>query len=205
MATARKNASKAEQLRVSQIGDFKSRMGGVMELPSGLVMKLKNPGGLQSFIANGTIPNSLLGIVQEGLKGKSGLEATKAAADMADNLDSLGDMLKMLDLVMIQAAKEPRVFPVPTPEDLERHNILNRDKPENQFETIDDLRESFDDDRLYVDEIEEMDKQFVFQWVSGGVRDLETFRAQLQSNVDAVSAVQGSAGSAEPADGSDAG
>jgi hypothetical protein len=202
MATARKAASKAEALRVSQIGDFKSRMGGIMELPSGLVMKLKNPGGLQSFIANGTIPNSLLGMVQEGLKGKTGEDAAKAAADLSNDIESLGDMLKMLDLVMIQSAREPRVYAVPTPEDLERHNILN---PDNQFEDIDSYRDSFDDDRLYVDEIEEMDKQFVFQWVSGGVRDLETFRAQYESNVAAISAVKGSGDAPEPAAGADAG
>lgn len=187
MATARKTAAKAEQLRVSQIGDFKSRMGGLMELPSGLVMKLKNPGGLQSFIANGTIPNSLLGIVQDGLKGKSGVEATQAAAKIADDVDSLADMLKMLDVVMIQTAKDPQVFAVPTEDDVERHNILNRDDPEKQVSTPDDLRK---DDLLYVDEVEQLDKQFVFQWVSGGVRDLETFRAQLESNVAAVSAEQ---------------
>jgi len=186
MATPRKTAEKAEQLRVSQIGDFKARMGGVMELPSGRVMKLKNPGGLQAFIANGTIPNSLLGMVQSGLSGKSGSEVTAAAADLAKDIDSLADMLKMLDLVMVQSAKEPVVYAVPTAEDLERHNIMNED---NQFETLDEWRESYGNTRLYVDEIEELDKQFVFQWVSGGVRDLETFRAQLQSNVDAISAV----------------
>lgn len=198
MATARKNAARAEQLRVSQIGDFKSRMGGIMELPSGLVMKLKNPGGLQSFIANGTIPNSLLGMVQEGLKGKSGVDATKAAAALAEDLESLGDMLKMLDLVIIQAAKEPRVYAVPTQEDLDRHNIMS---PNNQFETIDDYRNSFDEEndgqgRLYTDEIDEMDKQFVFQWVSGGVRDLATFREQFESNVATISAEQGSSDAA---------
>lgn len=189
MANAKKTASRAEALRVSQIGDFKARMGGIMELPSGLVMKLKNPGGLQAFIANGTIPNSLLGMVQEGLRGKQGAEAAKAAADLANDLESLGDMLQMLNLVMVQAAQEPKVYPVPTPEDLERHNIMN---PSNSFETIDEYREHFDDNRLYVDEIDEMDKQFVFQWVSGGVRDLATFRAQFQSNVAAISAVEGS-------------
>jgi hypothetical protein len=192
MATPRKTAAKAEQLRVSQVGDFKSRMGGIMELPSGRVMKLKNPGGLQAFIANGTIPNSLLGMVQSGLSGKTGPEATRAAAELSKDVDSLADMLKMLDLVMIQAAKEPRVHEVPTQEMLERHNILH---PENTFETVDDWRDSREDD-LFVDEIEETDKQFVFQWVSGGVRDLETFRAQLSSNVAAVSAEQGSSNAA---------
>ena len=194
MATARKTAERAEQLRVSQIGDFKSRMGGVMELPSGLVMKLKNPGGLQAFIANGTIPNSLLGMVQDGLRGKTGVDAAKAAADLANDLDSLGDMLKMLDLVIVQAAKEPRVYPVPTPDDLERYNIMH---PNDQLESVDDLRELHDDDRLYTDEIQELDKQFVFQWVSGGVRDLATFRAQLESHVDDISAVEGSGSSSE--------
>lgn len=178
--------ARAEQLRVSQIGDFKSRMGGIMELPSGLVMKLRNPGGLQSFIANGTIPNSLLGLIQEGLAGKSGVDATKAAADLSKDIGSLSDMLDMMDLVMLQTAKEPQVFKAPTEEDVERHNILN---PENTVSTPDDLRH---DDRLYIDEIGEQDKQFVFQWVSGGVRDLETFRAQLARNVAAISASEGS-------------
>jgi len=189
MATARKTAEKAEALRVSQIGDFKSRMGGIMELPSGLVMKLKNPGGLQAFIANGTIPNSLLGMVNEGLKGKSGEDAAKAAAELSNDVESLADMLKMLDLVFVQSAKDPQVYAVPTQDDLDRHNIMN---PTKKFETIDEWRESHDDDRLYVDEIEEMDKQFVFQWVSGGVRDLETFRKEFEGNVAAISAVEGS-------------
>ena len=189
MATARKTAEKAEALRVSQIGDFKSRMGGIMELPSGLVMKLKNPGGLQAFIANGTIPNSLLGMVNEGLKGKSGEDAAKAAAELSNDVESLADMLKMLDLVFVQSAKEPQVFAVPTQDDLDRYNIMN---PNNKFETIDEWRDSHEDDRLYVDEIEEMDKQFVFQWVSGGVRDLETFRKEFEGNVAAISAVEGS-------------
>jgi hypothetical protein len=189
MATARKTAEKAEALRVSQIGDFKSRMGGIMELPSGLVMKLKNPGGLQAFIANGTIPNSLLGMVNEGLKGKSGEDAAKAAAELSNDVESLADMLKMLDLVFVQSAKDPQVYAVPTQDDLDRHNIMN---PNNKFETIDEWRDSHEDDRLYVDEIEEMDKQFVFQWVSGGVRDLETFRKEFEGNVAAISAVEGS-------------
>lgn len=177
---------KAQQLRVSQIGDFKSRMGGIMELPSGLIMKLKNPGGLQSFIANGTIPNSLLGIVQEGLQGKTGVDAAKAANELSKDMNSIGEMITMLDLVFVQTAKEPKVYPAPTDEDLERHNILN---PTKKLEDVDDLR---DDDRLYVDEIDQTDKQFVFQWVSGGVRDLETFRAELASNVADLSASEGS-------------
>ena len=189
MATARKTAEKAEALRVSQIGDFKSRMGGIMELPSGLVMKLKNPGGLQAFIANGTIPNSLLGMVNEGLKGKSGEDAAKAAAELSNDVESLADMLKMLDLVFVQSAKDPQVYAVPTQDDLDRYNIMN---PTKKFETIDEWRDSHEEDRLYVDEIEEMDKQFVFQWVSGGVRDLETFRKEFEGNVAAISAVEGS-------------
>jgi hypothetical protein len=189
MATPRKTAEKAEALRVSQIGDFKSRMGGIMELPSGLVMKLKNPGGLQAFIANGTIPNSLLGMVNEGLKGKSGEDAAKAAAELSNDVESLADMLKMLDLVFVQSAKDPQVYAVPTQDDLDRWNIMN---PSNKFETIDEWRDSHEEDRLYVDEIEEMDKQFVFQWVSGGVRDLETFRKEFEGNVAAISAVEGS-------------
>lgn len=190
MATKTRAAAAAEQLRVSQVSDFKARMGGVMELPSGLIMKLKNPGGLQAFIANGTIPNSLLGMIQDGLNGKSGVDATKAAKELSDDLSSLGEMLEMMNTVLVQTAKDPKVYPVPTPEDLERYNILHRDAP---LEDLDDLRI---DDFLYVDEIEEQDKQFVFQWVSGGVRDLETFRAEQARSMAAISAGEGSEGSA---------
>lgn len=188
MATPRKNASKAEQLRVSQIGDFKARMGGIQELPSGLVVKVRNPGGLTAFIANGSIPNSLLGIVKTTLdKNMSKEEMVKAASGMADDLESIGDIMNLMNIIAAQVVIEPTCRMVPTEADVERFNLLN---PDNQVSTPNELRS---DDVLYVDEIDEMDKQFLFQWVTGGTRDLEKFRREYQASLVAVSPEQGPA------------
>jgi hypothetical protein len=200
MATARKSASQAEQIRVSQIGDFRERMGGKIELPSGLVVKAKNPGGLTAFIANGTIPNSLLAIVQKALKGGNTGDAMEEASKLADDVDSLGEMIELMDVVTAQVIQEPKVRRAPTQADVDRHNLLF---PENQVTEPDELRK--EDEFLYTDEIELMDKQFLFQWISGGTRDLETFRQKYESNVAAVSAIPGSAGAAESGDGANAG
>ena len=67
-----KDAQAAEALKISPVGEFKTRMGGTMQLPSGLVVKTRNPGGLQAFLTGGTIPNHLMVIIKEALdKGKA--------------------------------------------------------------------------------------------------------------------------------------
>lgn len=128
------------------------------------------------------------------------MDAEQEAAKLADDLDSLGQMMELLDVVTVQVVKEPKVKPAPTQADVDRHNLLF---PENPKSDPDDLRD--EENYLYTDEIDTMDKQFLFQWISGGTRDLETFRQQYESNVAAVSAEQGSVSSTESAPGSDAG
>lgn len=187
MANPRKAATQAEKNRISQIGDFRARLGGPQELPSGLTVVVKNPGGLTAFIANGSIPNSLLTIVKSTLdKNLSKEEVIKNATDMTKDLDSIGDMMQLMNIVVQKVITKPKVAHVPTEEDLERHNILN---PENQLSDPEELRS---EDFLYTDEIEEADKMFLFQWVTGGTRDLETFRKEHERNVALVSASQGS-------------
>jgi len=41
-----------------------------------------------------------------------------------------------------------------------------------------------DPELLYVDEVLDDDKVFVFQWVTGGTRDLEQFRQEHQAAMD---------------------
>ena len=200
MATARKTASAAEQMKVSQIGDFRSRMRATLELPSGLFVKVKNPGGLTAFIANGTIPNSLLQVVQSALNEGSKEDAVKQAATLAKDVESMNDMMRLLDIVAVNVIKEPAVQLAPTPDDVKRHNLLF---PENQVEDPDDLRD--EDKYLYTDEIEDLDKQFLFQWVTGGTKDLEKFRQQQESNVAALSAVHEAEAGTKPRNGADAG
>lgn len=182
MAT-RAAAKKAEERRISQIGDFKSRLGGITELPSSLVVKLRNPGGLKAFMSAGTIPNSLMTIIEKNVgKGK----APKPEELMPDGkMDPvmLVEMTAFLDVVALKCIVEPRFLPVPSEADLEKWNLAH---PDEQLDDAEDLRS---DDELYIDELPEDDKTFIFQWVSGGTRDLEEFRRKLDANVDAVAAV----------------
>lgn len=198
MANARKTA---QQLRISQIGDFRARMGGVMELPSGLVVKAKNPGGLTAFIANGTIPNSLLSVVQEQLgSGNSKASTEEAMRNMSEDMSALGDMMKLMDIIVAGTIIEPKVKPVPTEDDVVKHNLLN---PSNPVSTPDELRD--EDNFLYTDDLDQMDKQFIWQWVSGGTRDLEQFRKELEVNVAVVSAGKEPQAGSQSDDGADAG
>jgi hypothetical protein len=191
MATTKKTASQAEANRISQIGDFRARMGGPQELPSGLRVVVRNPGGLTAFIANGSIPNSLLTIVKGTLDSNlSKEEVIQNATALTKDLDSIGDMMELMNIVTQQVIKKPAVAHDPTEQDVERHNFLH---PENPVTDPDELRD--EENFLYTDEIEEEDKMFLFQWVTGGTRDLERFRQEHERNVALVSAEQGSANS----------
>lgn len=177
-----KAAQEAEMMRISQIGDFKKRMGGTQELPSGFVVKVRNPGGLQAFMMNGTIPNSLMPIVKKALEGGKGMDPQEVIMKDGEIDPSLfAAMGDMMDGVALQCIVEPKIHPKP--------------------ETEEDRR----DDQLYVDELPLDDKQFLMQWVTGGTRDLETFRQQQQQNVDDVAKSQDAVRAAQRALGTDEG
>jgi hypothetical protein len=134
-----------------------------MELPSGLVVYARNPGGLQAFMAGGTIPNSLMPIVQDALKtGKMPNPEELMSTDGGFDPEMLKAMGEMLDSVAVTVIKDPEVLP----------------KPESEGDRL--------DTQLYADEIPMDDKQFLMQWVTGGTRDLETFRRQLESGLVGV-------------------
>lgn len=160
-------AKRAEELKISQIGDFKKRMGGVMELPSGVVVKLKNPGGMRAFMKSGVIPNSLMGVIQKAMKSGQKPSASELMPDGKLDKTVLEDMSQMMDAVAIQCIVEPPVLP----------------KPASEADRNEEL--------LYIDEFPDDDKQFIFQWVSGGTKDLESFRQQRDQGLDALVAIPG--------------
>lgn len=171
---------KAEELRISQVGDFKKRIGGIIELPSGLVVRYRNPGGLQAFMANGTIPNSLMPLVKKALKEGKAPE-TEELFGKNNELDPklLTEMMEMFDSIAVRCIVEPRIHPTPATED-ERA-----------------------DDKLYADELPLDDKQFLMQLITGGTKDLETFRKQLDKNVADVAEKQSPVRAAQRAAGID--
>jgi len=155
------NPAKAAEAKISSASEFKKKRAGVIELPSGMTVRLRNPGGLRIFMANGSIPNSLMPLVKEALDSGTEMDAKKTS-DVVDQ-DTITEMMEMMDRIAVTCFVEPRCYPVP--ED-------------------DALR---DDNLLYADEVEDEDKMFIFQWVSGGTEDVATFRAKQASNVAALS------------------
>lgn len=181
-------AKKATERKISQVGDFKKRVQSIEELPSGLVVKLRNPGGLNAFLgkdAQGEIPNALMPIIQKALKQGKNVDPSELMGENGElDLQLLNDMQTMMDNIAVKVMIEPNLRPSITMADVEKYNegrdaSLHVDSPE-------DLRQ---DNVLYVDELPEDDKQYIFGWLTGGVKDLETFRQQRQAGVDAVAGI----------------
>lgn len=182
-------AKRAEQLRISQIGDFKKRMGGIMELPSGAVVRLKNPGGLQAFIGeqSADIPNPLMNIIQESLdKGQAPSIKKFTNASGGVDPEMMDAMNRMLEQALVKTIVEPKVKPRLTQADVDQWNTENPD------DLVEDLEELRDENVLYADEFPDADKQFIFQWVTGAVKDLETFRQKQQQGLGDLEAIASS-------------
>lgn len=138
-----------------------------IELPSGKKLRVRRS-SFRQFMAAGIIPNSLMGVVQKSMaKGKADVAIDEMTGDPAKLLE----MMSMIDNVVAYVALDPKVYLVPKDED--GHEI--------------DLEDREDQDVLYVDEIDEEDKQYIFQWSTGGVSDLEQFRRESADDVATLS------------------
>jgi hypothetical protein len=144
----------------SSPSDFKKKREPV-ELPSGNSMVLK-PTSVAGFLQSGTLPNSLLGIVQQAMSDKTGKKADAAVADLVKEPDKMKDLFDAVDLFVCSVALEPRVYPTPDDEALR------------------------DDQMLYVDELDLEDKLFIFTQAVGGNGGVEPFRPQPAGGVGGV-------------------
>lgn len=164
--TARKPAvKKSTESKPSSIKDFKSKskIKADLVLPSGAVVRVHNRGGMRMFLKSGMIPNGLMGIVQQSIEDGTEPDMKdlfKGADDNDVDMDMVNDMMIAVDNITVECWVLPPVLPIP------------------------DDEEDRDEDLLYVDEVLEEDKMFVFQWVTGGTSDLERFREEYQSSVD---------------------
>lgn len=139
-----------------------------IELPSGK-FALIGRSNFKALLAAGVIPNSLMSIVQKSLDtGQNQVNPGELVSDPA----KMDEMLEMVDNIAIFAVKEPQIHPIPA------------------------LGKKKDDALLYVDEIEDEDKAFIFQYVTGGTKDLEQFRQQA---TEQLASLQSGAAMAMPA------
>lgn len=145
---------------VSPVSSWKQKQK-TLTLPSGHVVEVFNP-GLKSFLVSGSIPNSLMTLADGALKKGQPLEQADIE-DLVNDPRKIADMLKMVDTIAMGVVINPKLHPV----------------PENASDRSDDV--------LYVDEMDDEDKLFIFQWVTGGTSDLERFRSELAGDMAALS------------------
>lgn len=159
-----KPAESRAAVKPTSVGEWKKAAAGhVIELPSGKGMRIKKM-TVQSMMATGIMPNALIKVVKKALDkgaGRPGMDEQMAMEMIADP-GKVQEMVAFINKLTCKVAMEPRVFPIPDNED------------------------DRDPDELYVDEIDEEDKMFIFQVVTSGDDDTESFREEHASTMAAI-------------------
>jgi len=182
-----KSTSKSTSPKVASPQDFKKKNSGrILSLPSGLNVKAKRT-SVRAFITEGNIPNALLPIVEEALSKGQGADIAKIVGgkDGQVDLSMIEDMYDMVNQVVCAVLLEPKVHMIPSEQD---RLVWNQTHPGAELDDVEDLRH---DDLLYVDEMEDEDKMFLFQWASGGTDDVAKFREEAKQQLVAVEQGQG--------------
>lgn len=146
---------------VSPVSSWKKEnRSPLLTLPSGNVVRVFNP-GMKTFLVNGTLPNSLMSVAEKALQKGQPLRKEEMEQIINDP-KKIADMLKFVDELTMAVVVEPRIHPTPAEGSLRS------------------------DDELYIDDIDDEDKLFIFQWATGGSTDLERFRSELAGSLDAL-------------------
>jgi hypothetical protein len=146
----------------------KSSLAPVLELPSGKAMRVKKV-GLPTLMKLGIMPNSLMGIAQKAVgkgTGKADEMSQEEMAELISDPKKMNDIADAMDGVLIFVAQEPQVYPLPG-DGVEK-----------------------DPELLYVDEVDDEDKLFVFQAVTGGTTEVESFREEHVAGMAAIRGLQ---------------
>lgn len=166
--TAKKAAPSAPQTveESTPVSEWKKPIPAT-PLPSGKAIKLRNA-TFQTFMRLGMIPNSLLAVVQKSIdKGKA-----PELNELVETPKQIEDMVAMVDSVVCFVAIDPKIHPVP----------MKRGEDNKLVEDTDARRE----DLLYVDEVDDEDKMFIFGVCTGGTRDVERFRSEQANSLAAL-------------------
>lgn len=150
----------------SSAADFKARKQGItLDLPSGLTVVARRA-SLQSFLKKGDVANPLMPLIEESLK--KGKEVDPAKLMSKDGSDEGVDVDKVNE--MFELVNEVCMGSVVTPE-------LHPELKDGEVE---------DPEIVYISDVDEEDRMFIFQWAIGGTTDLATFRAEAQAGLDAL-------------------
>lgn len=183
MTAPKKNKRTTPKKVVTEASDWKKSRKSApeeLDLPSGNTALVRRP-GMQAFITEGLIPNSLIAPMMATLEERDPSKQNENLKSIADelltNAEGINDMLSLVDAVTVACVVKPEILAAPADED-ERN-----------------------EDLLYVDEVDLDDKMFVFNFASGGTRDIERFRAGSSTAVADLENVRALPVSSEPAAG----
>lgn len=167
MTTPRKAPQDRMPVQPTEARSWK-KPGAILTLPSGNVLRVKNP-GIMAMAHKGLIPNSLMtlimGSVQKGNEVK--------AEEIFDSNIEISDMFEMMDSAIMLMAVDPEIHPVPVWED---EDVLAENCRQSQLGEQADSKK--DDALVYIDDVPEEDKMFIWQWATGGTADVEQFRRE---------------------------
>lgn len=144
------------------------KAGALLTLPSGNVLRVKNP-GIMEMAHQGLVPNSLMTMIMSSVSKGNELKAEEIFdADL-----NIADMFEMMDSAIMLMAVEPEIHPVPVwdEEDVQaercRRDQIGQPALAKQ-----------DPELLYISDVGEEDKMFIWQWATGGTADVEQFRRE---------------------------
>jgi hypothetical protein len=151
-----------------------------LELPSGNVCLVKRP-GLPQLLKDGILPDVMTPLAEQAIKAVDKDEADSAIDDSLKGImarpDGMETMFEAVERVAAHVVVEP---------------IVHYSKRKVEAGQADQMQESYkpawelipeadrDPDILYTDQVDMNDLMFIFQFVVGGSRDLESFRQQTR-------------------------
>lgn len=166
-----KKSTKASKKTTAATEWKKQAQGVPLEVPSGNTC-LARPVGMQVFLQQGMVPNSLMPIVNAAIN--EGKQFSLKELDLTP--EKITDVMTLVDAVVCFVVTEPKVYPTPM-------RPTGDGEGDTAFQEPVPVEER-DDSRLYVDEVDLEDKMFIFQFSVGGTRDVERFRAEQAALVE---------------------
>lgn len=201
MAVSDNKKKPAARTKATTAGEWKkaSSMLPLVETPTGKWIRFKRP-GMTKFLEDGFLPDNLASLVRKEIASagkRPGQKSTSDAELMASltrdlDDDAVLDMFAAMDRIIVSVMVEPKFV---------WHRRVVREDPDDPAsptrldskgrEVLEDIpEEERRDDVVYTDEMDNEDKNFVFQAAVGGSTDLARFRAKSASIVDSLSAGQ---------------
>lgn len=162
----------------SSAAEFKRKAAGeLLELPSGLYVRMTRP-GMQEFVKAGFLPSMLQPTIDAAIKRGQGLKPTeqKALLEKARDPAMMDQMLRTYALICERVWQEPKI--------LSEYREVVHANQSSTWETI--PASERDPDALYTDEVDFNDKAFTFNFAVGGTRDLQRFRQEFASGVESL-------------------